>query len=211
MTLKTVNGYDYYEVMSAFQKSIRRCDEDQTVFWGIELYESNMIGHLWNRIFIVIHEDIGLAEPNFTTRIWHLKQAHDYLAEKRPKKWSKKLVMLQIFIELARAKKSRYVDLAAVVYWANHQNRLRPIPDYAFDMHTIKGKKLGRGLDHFYTEGAKINNNGNVDGEEQMFLMARNIDGKKLPTIPTETQETHSDNEDNEEPKNQLDIFDDLF
>jgi len=208
MALKTVNGYDYYEVMSAFQKSIRRCDEDQTCFWGIELYESNLITHLWNRIFIVVHEDIGLAEPNFTTRIWHLKLAHDYLAEKRPKAWSKKLVMLQIFIELARAKKSRYVDLAAVVYWANHQNRKRPIPDYAFDMHTLKGKKLGRGLDHFYTEGAKINNYGNVQGEEQMFLNARDIDGKKLPKIPTETE---WDNDENEEPKNQLGMFDDLL
>jgi hypothetical protein len=28
------------------------------------------------------------------------------------------------------------------------------IPDYALDMHTMKGKAMGRGLDHFRAEGA---------------------------------------------------------
>jgi replication-associated recombination protein RarA len=30
------------------------------------------------------------------------------------------------------------------------------IPDYALDVHTMKGKAMGRGLDHFRTEGAKL-------------------------------------------------------
>ena len=30
------------------------------------------------------------------------------------------------------------------------------IPDYALDMHTLKGKAMGRGLDHFRREGAKL-------------------------------------------------------
>jgi hypothetical protein len=30
------------------------------------------------------------------------------------------------------------------------------IPDYALDMHTMKGKAMGRGLDHFRKEGAKL-------------------------------------------------------
>jgi replication-associated recombination protein RarA len=30
------------------------------------------------------------------------------------------------------------------------------IPDYALDMHTMKGKAMGRGLDHFRKEGAKV-------------------------------------------------------
>jgi hypothetical protein len=30
------------------------------------------------------------------------------------------------------------------------------VPDWAFDQHTMKGKKLGRGLDHFRKEGAKL-------------------------------------------------------
>ena len=30
------------------------------------------------------------------------------------------------------------------------------IPDYALDMHMMKGKAMGRGLDHFRKEGAKL-------------------------------------------------------
>jgi hypothetical protein len=30
------------------------------------------------------------------------------------------------------------------------------IPDWANDQHTLAGKKLGRGLDHFRREGAKL-------------------------------------------------------
>ena len=30
------------------------------------------------------------------------------------------------------------------------------IPDFALDMHTIKGKEMGSGLDHFRKEGAKL-------------------------------------------------------
>ena len=176
--MKTINGYDYYEAMSSFQKAIRRCDEDETVFWGIELYDSNFIGHLWNRILIIAHEDIGMAEPHMTAKVIAMKEAHDYLQKSRPQKVSKKLVILQLFIELARAKKSRYTDLAYSVYWAKHQERAktRTIPDYAYDMHTRKGKMLKRGLEHFYTEGAKINNRADIDGELEFEQLAMQID-----------------------------------
>jgi hypothetical protein len=30
------------------------------------------------------------------------------------------------------------------------------VPDWAFDQHTQKGKRMGRGLDHFRSEGAKL-------------------------------------------------------
>ena len=30
------------------------------------------------------------------------------------------------------------------------------IPDYALDMHTMKGKAMGRGLNHFRQEGAEL-------------------------------------------------------
>ena len=30
------------------------------------------------------------------------------------------------------------------------------IPDYALDMHTRRGGKMGRGINHFYEEGSKV-------------------------------------------------------
>ena len=46
-------------------------------------------------------------------------------------------------------------NLLSVVY--NSEERLE-IPDYALDKHTYRGKKMGRGLDHFFAEGAKLEN-----------------------------------------------------
>ena len=36
------------------------------------------------------------------------------------------------------------------------ENFAPTIPDWANDQHTLAGKKLGRGLDHFREEGAKL-------------------------------------------------------
>src|SRR4051794_39392746 len=36
------------------------------------------------------------------------------------------------------------------------ENYAPEIPDYANDMHTAKGKAMGRGLDHFRWEGARL-------------------------------------------------------
>lgn len=187
--MKTINGYDYYEVMSAFQKSIRRCEEEETVFWGIELFESNYIGHLWNRMYIIVHEDIGLAEPKMPATFHALKSAYDYLEQHRPKKVSKRLVLLQTFITLARAKKSRYVDLSYSVYWSRHNEiaKTKKIPDYAFDMHTKRGKIMKRGIDHFYDEGARIDNWGQVHGELEFEKLARKIDYEDLEKPKTKS------------------------
>ncbi len=57
----------------------------------------------------------------------------------------------------------------------NNKEKLE-IPDYVYDMHTRKGRKMGRSLKHFYEEGAYINRPNKLDGEEEMELLAMNID-----------------------------------
>jgi hypothetical protein len=36
------------------------------------------------------------------------------------------------------------------------ENYVPTIPDYALDQHPLEGCKMGRGLDHFRAEGAKL-------------------------------------------------------
>jgi hypothetical protein len=59
---------------------------------------------------------------------------------------------------MCRAKKSREGDhFAAAIGLRSMLEDFAPeIPDWANDQHTIAGKKLGRGLDHFRKEGAKL-------------------------------------------------------
>ncbi len=49
----TGNGYNFFEVTSALQKSIRRCNESEAMFFGIELYSSGYAKYLWKRMVIM--------------------------------------------------------------------------------------------------------------------------------------------------------------
>jgi replication-associated recombination protein RarA len=59
---------------------------------------------------------------------------------------------------MARAPKSRAgCHFAAAIGLRSMLEDFAPtIPDYVLDMHTMKGKAMGRGLDHFRKEGAKL-------------------------------------------------------
>ena len=43
-------------------------------------------------------------------------------------------------------------------------------------MHTLRGKQMGRGLDHFYAEAAKINNANKMPNEEAFEQIAMEAD-----------------------------------
>ena len=62
------------------------------------------------------------------------------------------------------------VFLAAASY---SDLRKREVPDYAYDKHTLKGKRMGRGMKHFFSEGAKINNISEI--EDVYAESAKNI------------------------------------
>jgi hypothetical protein len=59
---------------------------------------------------------------------------------------------------MCRAQKSREGDhfAAAVGLRSMLEGFVPTIPDWANDQHTLAGRKLGRGLDHFRKEGAKL-------------------------------------------------------
>ena len=143
----TPKGYDLHEVISALQKEIRRCKEYEAVYWATELESFNPKA-LWNRLRVIASEDIGLADPLASLIVDVLEK--QYYADKK----NSRLFLVHAVLYLARSPKSRIVDnLLAVVY--NDEKKLE-IPDYAFDMHTYRGRKMGRGLDHFFAEGAKL-------------------------------------------------------
>ncbi|MCR3907089.1 MAG: hypothetical protein NUK62_08715 [Tenericutes bacterium] len=149
----TPKGYDLHEVLSALQKEIRRGKEYEAVYWAREL-ENPFDKALWNRLRIIASEDISLADPIASLVVDVLeKQYYDAVARKND---SSKLFLVHAVLHLARAPKSRIVgNLLAVVY--NDEKKLE-MPDYALDMHTYNGRKMGRGLKHFFEEGNKLEN-----------------------------------------------------
>ena len=149
----TPKGYDLHEVISALQKEIRRCNEYEAVYWAVEL-ESFSARVLWKRLRVIASEDIGMADPQAAILIDTLER--NYFAALDKKGNQNRLFLVHAVLHLARSPKSRIVDnLLTVVY--NDQKKLE-IPDYALDKHTFRGKKMGRGWDHFFEEGAKLVN-----------------------------------------------------
>ena len=169
--IKTINGYDFFEASSAFQKAIRRGEEDEAMFWMVEIHKSGYTKYLWKRIIIIASEDIGLGDPDVIVKIMALKQSYDYLVKEQNTHNAEILPFIQAALTLIRAKKSRFVDLSYAVYWRKHsdQSGNKSIPDYALDCHTRKGKKMGRGDLHFYKVGAVIHN-ANLIEREAGFL-----------------------------------------
>jgi len=152
---QTSRGYDIYELASALQKDIRRGNEYQAVFWAAELESFNPTA-LWNRLRVIASEDIGTANPLAPLVIDVLEKEYDDAKERGNDSHRQFLTHAVLF--LARSRKSRIVDdLLNVVYGEiQHEDKKLPIPDYALDMHTLRGKKMGRGLEYFFSEGAKL-------------------------------------------------------
>jgi hypothetical protein len=59
---------------------------------------------------------------------------------------------------MCRAPKSREGChfAAAIGLRSEIEGYVPSVPDWAYDQHTIEGRRRGRGLDHFLTEGAKL-------------------------------------------------------
>ncbi len=160
--ITTRGGHPLGEVASAFQKAIRRGLEDEALYWGVELDVSNFSEYAWKRMRIIASEDVGLAEPHLAANLFALYQ---HWADQRKKHDEKhapeRLFLIHAILLLVRAKKSRIVDHALITYYGSHA--ARAIPDYALDKHTARGRKLGRGVDHFFDDGIQLENRADLD------------------------------------------------
>lgn len=173
MLLKTTNGYHFSEVASAFQKSIRRGIEQEALYWGTELDQSGYGEYVWKRMRIIVSEDIGLAEPMLPAVIWSLYQMWVAQRKKKDEKHHpERLFLIHGILLLVRAKKSRIVDHATVIYYSGNLPHLE-IPDYALDKHTMRGRRMKRGFEHFFTEGMKLENA--ADMEDPYLERAKQI------------------------------------
>ena len=187
---QTPRGYDFYELLSALQKDIRRGNEYEAMFWAVELETFNP-RMLWNRLTVIASEDIGPANPVMPLVIETLEKQY---FEARDKKSDRcRLFLANAVVSLARSRKSRIADdLLNTVYGEiQHENRKLPIPEYALDMHTLRGKKMGRSFEHFFSEGAKLSNEAfeNPYTEKAKRILLKYGDLKPDSTKATESSE----------------------
>jgi len=161
--LTSVGGYKLGEVASALQKCIRRGLEPEALFWATELDLSGYGEYCWKRLRIITSEDVGLAEPVLPAIIQSLYEAwSDQRKKKDEHHGPERLFLVHAVLVLARARKSRLVDHALINFYEAREQMKRDIPDFALDKHTARGRLKRRGHEHFWTEGAKLSNAGDV-------------------------------------------------
>lgn len=161
--VKTVNGHNLTEVVSAFQKAIRRGLVDDALYWAVDMYLTGYQEYAWKRMKVMASEDIGLADRNLPATLQALYQTYVELAKKKDKHQPEKLQFVHAVVLLATSPKSRMVDHALIHHFLRHKQNWREIPDFALDKHTQRGKQLGRGFEHFFAEGAVLANEVGTD------------------------------------------------
>ncbi len=130
---------------------------------------------VWKALSIFATEDVGLADLSVKTHVLELQRLAENCKDERN---SDLLHVIQAMQICCRAKKSRAADDAAI--WFNENPTFTPptpqetdelntdglpqptIDDKVFDRHTTKGRKMGRGMEHFKAEGAQLQNKSNV-------------------------------------------------
>jgi replication-associated recombination protein RarA len=150
----TRNGTEPYEAKSALQKSIRRGLEDDALYWAAELAGWNPES-LWKRLRVIASEDVGLASPSAALTVRSLYE--NWKDVQKDGTDEGRLFITHAVLILVRAKKSRIVDHATIAAFEGGLEE-RSVPDYALDRHTQQGRAKGRGYQHFFEVGAKLEN-----------------------------------------------------
>ncbi|MGN6156881.1 MAG: AAA family ATPase [Devosia sp.] len=153
----TEHGFAADEVISALQKSIRRGLVDNALLLGWEMYVTSpeMEAMLWSRLCVISVEDVGLGNAQapilvntlFTMHARYPRPEHDRF-----------MFAAHAIRVMASGPKDRTTDEMAS--WAkqsiNLGERLPEIPDAALDMHTRRGKEMGRDYRWFIEEASRV-------------------------------------------------------
>ncbi|HEX9904871.1 MAG TPA: hypothetical protein VGA77_07900 [Propylenella sp.] len=148
-------------VLSALQKFIRRGMEKEAMECAVELMHTSKAFHsmVCKRLEVISHEDIGLAAPDVIPFVRAaMSQAREWYDPDPAKLGKSRMAVGNCIRMMCRSAKSREADhFNAAVGWANLlEDRAPEIPDWTYDQHTSKGKRLGRGLDYFREESTRL-------------------------------------------------------
>ena len=155
----TIHNMPAMTCVSAMQKAIRRGLERDAMEVAVELMHTSKAYHsmVCNRLEVICHEDLDtLAAPHVVPFV------ATALAQSR-ERYTKsigeaRLMVGNVIRMMCRSPKSRagYHFSAAIGLRSMLEDFAPTIPDFALDMHSMKGNAMGRGLDHFRKEGARL-------------------------------------------------------
>ena len=110
------NEDGHYDLLSAFQKSIRGSDPDASIYYLARLIEIGDLDSIYRRMSVIAYEDIGLANPSMGPKVEAAISAAELVGLPEAQ-----IPLSVVVIELALSPKSNSAYLAL----ANAQNDIR--------------------------------------------------------------------------------------
>ena len=101
------NGDGHYDVLSAFQKSIRGSDVDAALHYLARLIEAEDLDSIYRRMCVIAYEDIGLANPSMGPKVMAAIEAAELVGLPEAR-----IPLGNVVIELALSPKSNTGHLA---------------------------------------------------------------------------------------------------
>jgi hypothetical protein len=148
------HGIPVDDLVAVLQKEIRRSRIDNAVLAAYEMFTTSaeVAAHLWRRLRLIAVEDVGMGLPLGPVLIDVLHRNFDATPGGN---WMMACHAVRL---LAAAPKDRTSAEQAdwVVAKVALGEALVEIPDYARCVHTRAGQEMGRGLMHWWDNGAQV-------------------------------------------------------
>lgn len=140
------DGDAHYDVLSAFQKSIRGSDVNAALHYLGRLVEAGDLVSIARRLVVIAYEDIGLANPQAGPRALAAVEAAERLGFPEAR-----IPLANSVVELCLSPKSNSAYKAMDAALADiRSGNTGDVPDHLKDAHYKGAKDLGRGLDYLY-------------------------------------------------------------
>jgi len=143
------DGDSHYDLLSAFQKSIRGSDPDAAVYYLARILEGGDLLSACRRLLVAAAEDVGLAYPQAMPIVYACVSAALQVGLPEAQ-----IPLAEAVILCATAPKSNSAVTAVSKAMEDIRNgRVGDVPDHLRDSHYGGAEKLGRGLDYKYPHG----------------------------------------------------------
>ncbi|ASK63098.1 recombinase RarA [Virgibacillus phasianinus] len=147
------NGDAHYDVLSAFQKSIRGSDVNAALHYLGRLIEAGDLESIARRMIVCAYEDIGVANPQAGPRAVSAVQAAERLGFPEAR-----IPLSVAIVELCLSPKSNTAYKALDAALSDIRNgKSGDIPIHLKDSHYSGAKSLGRGVEYKYPHNYEAN------------------------------------------------------
>lgn len=133
-------GDEYYDLQSAFHKSMRGSDPDAAIYYLARLLQAGDIESICRRIIACCYEDVGLANPQLCSRVVNAVNAAKEVGMPECRQ-----IFATIVIEICLSQKSNSAYMAIDSAFQDIQNgKAHNIPAHIKDQSYKSASKLGR-------------------------------------------------------------------